>query len=174
MFINEIKVMERRNLGNYQHREVTLSMALTKNDDGITALERINYQMLIALGYKGPDKTCEEEVEPTETVKELDTLPPEVPQKKVQKRKPAKKIGKKLEVSEKVKEEDVKLPLDTLPPETPLTLEAMIATCKEVATKLQSGDKVKSLIKQVCGVSSLGEADPAKFSELKTLLLNAV
>lgn len=151
MHMNEMTLMQRRNLGNYEHREVTLTMTLKEGDDVQAAYESLNQSLNVALGF-AQEVTVAEEKKPE-------------PQETTAPKKQAKKATKKASSKKKEtkKEEPVAQP----------TKEEMLALCRETANRLGDADKVKELINQACGVSSLNEADPQTYNQLKKLLGDA-
>jgi len=153
MFINEIKIMKRRNLGNYEHKEVTMGVALKENDNHAEALALLEANIEGALFGtpvvpKAPVPSDQTEMDIPVDVKEA--------VKKVTKAKKAK--------APKKAKEPVVVP----------TLEEVQVLCRDVATKLKSADKVKALITECCGVGSLGEVkDTACFIDLAKKLKDA-
>ena len=152
MFINEIKIMHRRNLGNYEHREATLGMALTEDDNIEEAKKVINSQLKSILYPEAAPAVTKEAVE-----KMAEETPAKVPAKKAPvKKAPAKKAPVKKAPAKKA---------EVVP-----TMEEMMVLCRETATRLKSGEKVKALIEKACGVASLKEADEKTFLALQKLL----
>lgn len=151
MFINEIKIMHRRNLGNYEHREATLGMTLTEEDNVEEAVSLIKTKLK---GILYPERAVEAAPVKEETPKE------ETPAEPVKKKVTKKKVTKKAPAKKKE-------------PEVVPTMEEMMALCRETANRLKSGEKVKALIEQACGVGSLKEADEKTFLALKKLLEGA-
>lgn len=139
--------MQRRNLGNYEHREVSISASILEGETFDAIYREVNKKVQLGLGFNN---------EKTEEPKAKQETAPAKPAKKVAKKAPAKR-------KPAAKKDPVVVP----------SLEEMIALCRETANKLKSGDKVKSLIEAACGVSSLKEADEKNFVELKKLLTDA-
>lgn len=149
MNYEEIKITQRRNLGNFEHREITLSASFNEGDDFDSVYNKVNEQVKRTLGYESTS-FVKETAEAVETTVEAAPAP--------KKKAPAKK-----RTTKKAKE-----------PVVVPTLEEMTALCRKVAGELKSADKVKSLIQEACQVDSLKEADENTFVELKKLLEKAV
>jgi len=150
MHINEIKIMQRKNLGNYEHREVTINASLTEGDNFNEAYDKVNQEVKHALGYgyvPVPQPVSIAQVE--KGIKEVEAKEKPAPPKK--KRAPAKK------------KDPVVVP----------TLEEMMALCRDTANRLKSAEKVKALMSSVCGVETLKDANENTFVELKTKLNDA-
>jgi hypothetical protein len=159
MHITEIKIMKRRNLGNYEHKEVTMTASLEEGEqvnNSVSFLEALISQALI-----GDIKQVAAKVVEPVKVEETPAIVEEAPKKKAPRKKAPKKSIPAVIVEE---------PKEELPPPT---IQEMMELCRATAGKLNSGDKVKSLIELICGVSSLKDADPTKFAELKKTLEDA-
>jgi len=52
MRVNEFKVMKRRNLGNYEHEEITLSVVVEENDDLDQVIKFTLNKVKVALGLE--------------------------------------------------------------------------------------------------------------------------
>ncbi len=144
MFITEIKIMQRRNLGNYEHREVTMGISLVEGDSLEAAKSLLNKEVLTALGYS-------QKAEETQAPKKEEEV-------KEEKKKSKKSAPKK----EKV-EKEVIVP----------TLQEMMDLCRETAGRLKTADKVKALIQEICAVDSLSKAEESTYIALKKALLAA-
>lgn len=149
--MNEITIMQRRNLGNYEHREVTLSMSLAEGDDMQAAYTSLNESIAVALGYRDEQKV-EKAVEP-------EAKPEPAPKK------PAKKAAKKATTKKKAPEKKE--------PVVQVSKEEILQLCRDTANRLGSADKIKELIKTACGVDSLNDADPSTYNKLVELLKEA-
>ena len=149
MFITEIKIMQRRNLGNYEHREVTMGISLVEGDSLEAAKSLLNKEVLTALGYSQKAEEAQAPKKEEEEVKE---------EVKEEKKKSKKSAPKK----EKV-EKEVIVP----------TLQEMMDLCRETAGRLKTADKVKALIQEICAVDSLSKAEESTYIALKKALLAA-
>ena len=159
MSINSITIMQRRNLGDYQHREVSFSASLEENEDFDSVMADLNLKMFKALGFKTNSKVkpeVKEEMPPEE-------MPPEeMPPEEIPTQKKKKKSTKK---TKKAK--------DPVEPEVIPTLEDVASACKSKANELGTAEKVKELISLCCGDSALKDADPSTFKDLLTKLKDA-
>ena len=138
--------MKRRNLGNYEHKEVTITASLEDGDDYTEAYNLLNMNVNNALVMLAPIPAAS-----TAVVEEKKKAP-------VKKKAPAKK----------------KAPVKKKEPVVIPTTEELMLLCRETATRLGSADKVKALIQEVCGVGSLKEClDDTCFIELSKKLKDA-
>lgn len=148
MHINEIKVMRRKNLGNYEHFEVALGASINEGENFEEAygkvLESLKYAMNPTGGKVAETQESEAKAEPVET-------------------KPAKKETKKTSTKKKEAKKEEPVP----------SLDEMVALCRNTANRLGDASKVKELISQACKVGSLNEADPSTYLLLKKLLEEA-
>ena len=55
MFISEVKVLQRKNLGNYEHKEVGVTVALSESDDAEMALSQATSFISLALNEVKPE-----------------------------------------------------------------------------------------------------------------------
>jgi len=152
MHFSELKTTLRKNLGNYEHVESTLTLVLAEDDSIVEAMEKMEENLRMSVGN-------------TPIVKfeniPVDSKPVATKEEAVTKKKPAKK--KKAPATKKAKE-----------PVVVPTLEEMMVLCRDTANKLKSGEKVKALIQDTCGVGSLKEVtDTACFIDLKKKLEDA-
>jgi len=145
MHVNEINVMRRKNLGNYEHFEVALKASLDENDSFEDSYTELLENLRKAMNPQGNSNAKTEK--------------PEAPKAATAKPAP-KKATKKAPAKKKAPEEEV-------------TMEELMQLCRDTANRLGSADKVKELIKTACGVDNLKDASASTFGKLKTLLEEA-
>lgn len=144
MFISEIRIMRKKNLGNFEHKEVGVTIALTLEDDCMLAYDKGETFIMEALsGVKvAPVK---------ETVAEVVAVKEEAPKKTVKKSK------------KKVEQEEIVISKDEL---NKLLI--------DVAKLHKSKEKAISLIMEVGNVESLSDLPEDKYSELAKLCMAAL
>ena len=139
MYFNEIKLMKRKNLGNYEHKEVVVSLALSEGEDEKVALQKADAFIAHALGQV--------------VVTKEDA--PKVEAKAPAKKKVAKKATKK--AAPKVEEEPT------------ITKDELNAKLIEVAKFYKSKEKAVALIQEVGGVDSISDLPEDKWNTLANM-----
>jgi len=133
MFISELSIMRRKNLGNYEHKEVMVKLSLTEEDDANIARSKADAFIANALGETLAAQT--EEIQ-----KKVDEVQENLAPKKEKKTvKPANKKAKTAEVVKTYTKDEVN------------------ASLILVAKKFNSKEKALSLITEVGGVATLAE-----------------
>jgi hypothetical protein len=137
MFFSEIKIMKRKNLGNYEHKEIALTLALNEEDNPSECLLKGEAFVSNALNEVKMEVKKQEKVE--EEVKET-------PVKK--------KVTKKKKTAKKVE------------PEVLISKEELNKKLVEVAKFYKSKEKAIALLEEVGGVKSIGELPEDKWNTL--------
>lgn len=141
MFANNVTIMKRKNLGNYEHKEVTISYTLSENEDENEALAKAEEFITNALnGVKPLPVNTKQEDE----VKEAK----EVVKKKVTKKKATKKAPAKKEPAKEYTEADVKQAL------------------RAYAEANQSKEMAVAQMKDVTGAEKLADVDAKDYAKL--------
>jgi len=138
MHFTEIRVMKRKNLGNYEHKEVGVTLALGEKDCENNAYLRADKFLDQALSDNMPS-----------TVEEAPA------EKKEEKKAPAKK--KTAKKAAKKKEEA---------PVVEITFDDIQSKMREVAKFYKSAEKVKALMSEITGKASLKDMDQEDFQKL--------
>ena len=154
MFVSEIKFMKRKNLGNYEHKEVALTVSLTEEDNAEAGMTYAEDFVNNALG-------SESKITRVVGVKSAE-LPEksvdEVATKEVKAKSEEPKKSKSTKGKEKPAEEPKK--------EVIISKEEVNKKLIEVAKKFSSKEKAISLIKEVGEVESLSDLKPELYSKL--------
>lgn len=150
MFFSEIKIMKRKNLGNYEHKEIALTLALNEEDNPSECLLKGEAFVHNALNevkiQPKPLELVKDKVEEVE-VKE------EPVKKKVTKKKVSKKATKEVE------------------PEVVVEKEELNKSLIEVAKFYKSKEKAMALIEEVGGVQSISDLPVEKWNTLHKMCL---
>jgi len=152
MFISEVKVLQRKNLGNYEHKEVGVTVALSESDDAEMALSQATSFISLALNEVKPEVPKPSYSAPVVEVVTQEEEKPAAPAPK----KTAKKAVKKPAV---VVTEDG-------PEEEFVTKDQVNAKLIEVAKKFKSKDKAVAILKEFGDVEDLGSLDSSKYGLL--------
>ena len=142
MHFTEIRVMKRKNLGNYEHKEVGVTLALGEKDCENNAYLRADKFLDQALSDNMPSTVEEAPAEKKEEKK--------APAKKKAAKKAAKKVTKKKEEA----------------PVVEITFDDIQSKMREVAKFYKSAEKVKALMSEITGKASLKDMDQEDFQKL--------
>lgn len=160
MFVAEIKLLKRKNLGNYEHEEIQISVSLTEEDSADKGLAYAKEFVNKALGVK-QEATKVIETTPA-PAKEATPAPAKeaapAPAKEVTPA-PAKEAAPKKAATKKAptKEAEV-VPV--------LTKDQVNQKLIEVAKKFMSKEKAIALIKEVGNVEGLADLDVSLYNKL--------
>lgn len=141
MFFSEIKIMKRKNLGNYEHKEIALTLALNEEDDPSECLLKGEAFVSNALNEVKIEVKKQEVKEVVAEKKE------EVKEKKTRKPKTKKTEAKVVE-------------------EVTVSKEELNKKLVEVAKFYKSKEKAIALLEEVGGVTSISELPEDKWNTL--------
>lgn len=152
MFFSEIKIMKRKNLGNYEHKEIALTLALNEEDNPSECLLKGQAFVSNALGEAFVSNALNEvKIEPIKVEEVAEEVVEEKPVKK--------KVTKKKKTAKKVE------------PEVVVSKEELNKSLVEVAKFYKSKEKAIALIEEVGGVQSIGDLPEDKWNTLHKMCL---
>lgn len=146
MQVQSVRVMQRKNLGNYEHKEVDISVSLVEGEDADLALSLAQEVVNKGLGIASTVKKAS--VKTTTTAKT------------------ATKEEKPVETKEEVKEAPAKKAPAKKAPAKKHTKEECLEALREYATKKGSKEAAVALMEDVTGVSTLGEVAEKDYNKL--------
>lgn len=148
MNISEVSLMRRRNLGNYEHIESSVTIALVEGDDEKLALSKAKDFISEAIGLTANKPSTKTAQTKTSTNAKPSTKKEEDPKKEEAKKPAAKKATTKKAPAAKVTKEDV--------------TEALKAYAKAKKSK----DMAVEVMHDVTGVRKLDEVDAKMYTKL--------
>lgn len=143
MNVSEVKLMRRKNLGNYEHIEAQATVALVEGEDRNEAVEMAKETVMMCLGDKKPTKTVQTKTSTNakeeEAPKEEEEKKPGKTSKKVTKKAPSKKQATKTDV---------------------------LNALRKYAKEKDSREQAQAVLKDVTGKDSLAEVDKKDYNKL--------
>lgn len=144
MFISELSIMRRKNLGNYEHKEVMVKLSLTEEDNAELARSKADAFIASTLG--------ETQAESTEVIQQkVEEVKENLSPKKEKKTKAPANKKEKPATAEVVKT---------------YTKDEVNASLIAVAKKFNSKEKALFLIEEVGGVKTLAELPETLYGAL--------
>lgn len=161
MQITTIRLMKRKNLGNYEHEEAEVSVALDEGEATDEAISMAKHTIAKCLGIK----LAKQETVPAKPVNTPAQEPVANDEAEVSEPAP-KKTAKKATKKPAKKAVTKKAPAKKKEEEKTYSVEEVQGVLRATAKKLKSLDKVRALVKEVTGVDSVGEAHPETYAPL--------
>lgn len=156
MQVSNITVMKRRNLGNYEHKEVTVSVALSEGDSAEAAMNLADAMVVNALS----DKVI--------LIADIKTSTNAKPQVRKEVEAPVKEESKKEETTA---EEPPKIPAAATKkkggaPAVKTTKEDVLNALRNFASAKKSKELAQSVLEDVTGAKDLASVDSKDYAKL--------